>query len=1198
MRCPHCTADNPDGHRFCGQCGGTLARRCPACDGEVEAHARFCGQCGAALDAGSPPSVAHAPVAPVGEVSDAERRHVSVLFVDLVGFTTLSEQRDPEDVRELLSAYFEQARTVVSRYGGAIEKFIGDAVMAVWGTPVAREDDAERAVRAGLELVDAVAALGEGSGTESLQARAGVVTGQAAVRLEAVGEGMVAGDVVNTAARVQATAVPGTVLVDDATREASSRAVSYAAAGEHQLKGRVEPVRLFTAVQVVAGGGGAQRFDGLEPPFIGRERELRLVKELFHDAVEHARARLVVVSGAAGVGKSRLGWEFFKYVDGLVQMSYWHVGRCLSYGEGVAYWALAEMMRMRLRIAEGDPETTAVAKLDAGLAEAVDDPDERAWLRPRLAVLLGLADAVGADAGEVERDSLFAGWRVFLERLARRDPVVLLFEDMQYADAGLLDFLDHLLEWSADLPIFVVVLTRPELHDARPAWNGHRSITPLYLDPLLDEPLERMLDAMVAGLPESTRRSLAARAEGIPLFAIETVRMLIDRDLVQPRDGRYVLAADVGDLDDLEVPPTLQALVAARLDNLPEDERRLVKDASVLGHAFTPVALRALVDAVGGAGADVDELLASLSRREVVTVRGDARSPEAGQYRFVQKVMRTVAYDTLSRRDRKARHLAAATHLEAHADAEDIAGVIATHYLSAAEAVPDAEDAATLRATAVRHLERAGDRARGLASPEEAHRYYERALELAEEATDRNRLAEQAGMAAWRAGRYEKGLASLEQALELAEGRDADGDVARIAARVGDLRCELGRFHQALDLMTSVHDRVASDRQDANVAELANSIATALFQQGDPEAALPWLEQALVTAEAAGAWKVLGRALNVKGLLLHGRRRPVEGVGLMRAALDLADQHGLHDRAAIQSGNLALLAMHRDLDEAVRLATRAQEHARLSGDHTNMTFTLVAASLVRIHAGDWDAIDVPELRKQVQLAPTATRSSLGLVLASLATWTATPELRGDSDVGIVPDADDLQVRAAVALTLALDAEARGDVLATLGNASDAVALGLELGIDTDEFLIAFPTAVTAALDAGELAEARRLVDLGLARPPGLVPPMTRAQLQWLEGRLHADAGGAEEASGLFTAAIAGFRELRARFWLARALLDQAEWHHRTGRASASAPAAEAATVFEELGARPFLDRARLLVAPVAPPVTAAAQAAVGVTATD
>src|SRR5919197_295133 len=283
----------------------------------------------------------------------AERRFVSVLFADLVGFTAASERRDSEDTRELLSRYFETCRRLVGLYGGVVEKFIGDAVMAVCGTPTATEDDAERAVRAALDLVAAVSALGDEVGAPELRARAGVLTGEAAVNLAAVGEGMVAGDLVNTAARIQTAAEPGTVLVREATRRAS---------------------------------------EGLEAPFVGRERELRLVKELFHASAEQARAQLVQITGIAGIGKSRLAWEFFKYLDGLAENVWWHRGRCLAYGEGVAYWALAEMVRTRAGILEGEDPDSALPKLRQAVEDSVDDPEERRFLQPRLAHPLGLQD--------------------------------------------------------------------------------------------------------------------------------------------------------------------------------------------------------------------------------------------------------------------------------------------------------------------------------------------------------------------------------------------------------------------------------------------------------------------------------------------------------------------------------------------------------------------------------------------------------------------------------------------------------------------------------------------------------------------------------------------------------------------------------------------------------------------------------------
>ena len=295
------------------------------------------------------------PGAAAAAVPAAERRVCSVLFCDVVGFTPLSESRDPEAVRELLSEYFAVARTVIGRYGGVVEKFIGDAVMAVWGTPVASEEDAERAVRAALDLVGAVADLGAEAGVPGLAARAGVVTSEVAVTLGATNEGMVAGDAVNTAARVQTAAEPGTVLVDMATQRLAESAIGFADAGEHALKGKAEPQHLWRAARVLAGVGGSQRVDGLEAPLTGRDAELRTVRELFHAAAERRVPRLVLVAGPAGVGKSRLGWEFEKYTRWPGGDVWWHRGRCLSYGDGVAFWALAEIVRQRLAIAEEDP---------------------------------------------------------------------------------------------------------------------------------------------------------------------------------------------------------------------------------------------------------------------------------------------------------------------------------------------------------------------------------------------------------------------------------------------------------------------------------------------------------------------------------------------------------------------------------------------------------------------------------------------------------------------------------------------------------------------------------------------------------------------------------------------------------------------------------------------------------------------------
>ncbi|HEU5264126.1 MAG TPA: AAA family ATPase, partial [Gaiellaceae bacterium] len=577
MTCPSCGTENREGRKFCSECGTALAFACPSCGAPNEPGEKFCGECGTALAATA------APVAPTPEPGPAaERRLVSVLFADLVGFTAASEDRDAEDTRELLTRYFDTARVVIERYGGTVEKFIGDAVMAVWGAPVAQEDDAERAVRAALDLVAAVPEL-----DPRLQARAGVLTGEAAVTVGAEGQGMVAGDLVNTASRIQSAAEPGTVLVGQATRRASEAAIAYEDAGEHHLKGKATPEQLWRAIRVVAGRGGEGRSVGLEAPFVGREAELRLIKSLFHAAADEQRARLVSVLGVAGVGKSRLAWEFFKYVDGLSDLVWWHRGRCLAYGDGVAYWALAEMVRGRIGALETDAPDTTAAKLRGTMEAHFPDPEERAWVEERLLPLVGLGERTIA-----EQEDLLPAWRRFFERLAEQSPLVLVFDDLQWADAGLMAFIEHLLDWSRNLAIFVVTLARPEIADRHPGFPGAtRSATTLPLDPLTDLAMDELLHGLVPGLPDDVRSQIRDRADGIPLYAVETVRMLLDRGLLEQAGSEYRITGPVG---SLEVPETLHALIASRLDGLAEAERALLQDAAVLGRTFTQRGIAAL----------------------------------------------------------------------------------------------------------------------------------------------------------------------------------------------------------------------------------------------------------------------------------------------------------------------------------------------------------------------------------------------------------------------------------------------------------------------------------------------------------------------------------------------------------------------------------------------------------------------------
>ena len=700
-----------------------------------------------------------APPVPVPPTS--ERRLVSVLFADLVGFTARSENRDAEETREFLSGYFETCERVIHAYGGTVEKFIGDAVMAVWGAPVAQEHDAELAVRAALELVAAVAAMNAEADETPIAARAGVMTGEAAVTIGAQGQGMVAGDLVNTASRVQSLASPGGVLVGEATHRAAEAAIGFEEAGAHAVKGKSEPLRLWRAVRVTAGRGGALRAAGLEPPFVGREREFRMAKELFHASAEESKAHLLSVVGIAGIGKSRLAWEFEKYIDGLSEAVWWHRGRCLAYGDGVTYWALAEMVRMRARIADSDDGETALAKLRATVAEQVPDADERRWVEPRLAHLLGLEEGQAR-----EPQDMYGAWRLFFERLSERQPVVMVFEDIQWADAGLLDFVEYLLEWSRAHRIFMLTLGRPELTDRRPGWGaGKRAFTALYLEPLPAAAMAALMAGLVPGLGDDLVQRILERAEGIPLYAVETVRMLLDRELLVQDGDRYRPA---GPIDALDIPETLHALIAARLDAVGSDERRVLQNAAVLGKTFTAAALAAVS---GLPEQDLDAILWSLVGKEFLQIQTDPASPERGQYGFLQDLVLRVAYETLGRRDRKARHLAVAAYFATGGAFEDdeIVEVIASHYVSAFEADPGADDADDLRAKARETLARAGERATSLAAFAEAQRYFEQAIGLGSPDQRQARLHERAGQAAAFRGASDAARAHFDAAIELFE---------------------------------------------------------------------------------------------------------------------------------------------------------------------------------------------------------------------------------------------------------------------------------------------------------------------------------------------------------------------------------------------------------------------------------------------
>jgi class 3 adenylate cyclase/tetratricopeptide (TPR) repeat protein len=889
--CSNCGTDNKPERRFCVNCATVLAVACPNCGGPTDVGDRFCGTCAAPL--GSQAGAAAARVAtadgtPIPAAAPvAERRVVSILFADLVGFTTFAEGRDAEDVRETLTLYFDLARDVIGRYGGVVEKFIGDAVMAVWGAPVAHEDDAERAVRAALELVDAVPALGP-----SIQARAGVLTGEAAVTLGAVGQGMVAGDLVNTASRVQSVAPPGAVLVSEATQRAASKAIVFEAAGEHVLKGKASPVPAWRAIRVVSERGGRNRSDTLEAPFVGRADELRLLKDLFHATGRKKRTRLVSVIGPAGIGKTRLAWEFLKYVDGLVETVWWHDGRSPAYGDGITFWALGEMVRGRCGLLETDDEPTTRAKIAETLATHVPDPEEQRWIEGALLALLGVESRVGSE-------QLFGAWRTFFERLAATAPVVMVFEDHHFADSGLLDFVDHLQEWSRNVPIYVVTLARPELLEKRPDWGvGKRAFNSLYLEPLSEAAMRELLAGLVPGLPHAAVRAIVSRADGIPLYAVETVRMLLADGRLTLENGAY---RPVGDLTTLAVPETLTALIASRLDTLGADDRALVSDAAVLGQSFTLAGLSAVS---GVPSAELEPRLRGLVRREILAIEADPRSPERGQYAFVQALIREVAYGTLARSDRKTRHLAAARFFES-LGSEELAGGLAGHYLAAHASSPDGPEREALAAQARIALRAAAERAVDLGAHQQAVSFFEQALTVATDPLEEAGLHERAAESASAIQRIEAAEAHFRYALERRAASDDRDAEARTIAKYGSALLTAYQFDRALALLVPASERFAGIADDDSKALLDGQLARAYFLASQNREAIAVADRVLEAAERSDLVDVVADTLITRGTALAMIGRPYEGLGAIEAGHRLAATHSLHLTVMRALNNLA-----------------------------------------------------------------------------------------------------------------------------------------------------------------------------------------------------------------------------------------------------------------------------------------------------
>jgi class 3 adenylate cyclase/tetratricopeptide (TPR) repeat protein len=945
---------------------------CPSCGRENPDGFKFCGFCTAPLDT--------APAAP-----PEERKVVSILFVDLVGFTARSHAADPEDVRAALGPYHALLKREIERFVGTVEKFIGDAVMAVFGAPVAHEDDAERAVRAALRIIEAIAELNQDSALD-LSVRAAVNTGEGLVALAArseAGESMVTGDVVNTASRLQNVAPVNGVLVGELTFRSTKDVIDYEELEPVTVKGKPEPVALWRALSPKS-RFGVDAESVSKTPFVGRDYEQTILKETFRRTVRESSPQLVTVVGEPGVGKSRLLSELFSFTDQQEELIFWRQGRSLPYGEGITFWALGEIVKAHAGILESDSSEAAASKLAAAVASVIKQDSEQNWFLSRLGPLVG-AETVGGE--NPQKEESFTAWRRFLEAIAENGPLVLVFEDLHWADPSLLEFIEHLVDWVSGVPMFLVCTARPELYDKHPNWGGgKRNITVLSLAPLNDSETAQLVSSLLsqAVLPAEIHSALLERAGGNPLYAEEFVRMLSDQGILTRKGNVVSLNRDA----EIPVPESVHALIAARLDTLTPERKSLLQDASIAGKVFWSGA----VAVIGGADrGSVRHGLHELGAKELVRSSRTSSMEGEQEYAFWHALIRDVCYNQIPRASRARKHQAMAAWIEDTAERlEDHAEVLSHHYSTALELarasgvsdvtelekqtqhflVAAADRAAKLdpskalalyrqalelippdRRVALRVLSAAGQTCRALGLASEAHDYLERAIlghsktgDLTGEAIALRRLS----LVYRDQGRSVEGRSLAASAVELLEQQEPGEELALAYANIAFFDLISGSFQQALawtdKALAAPHSNESRTRA-LDIRAGARCGSGDLEGIQDFEAAITLSEEAGDTQQAASSYQNLGDRL----WLIEG---PLKGLQYVEKGEELARSHGYVEAAlwARMSMLTTLFELGRwdvGLHQANELIAGSQEHdarAMLSG-------STLSAAVILFHQG-------------------------------------------------------------------------------------------------------------------------------------------------------------------------------------------------------------------------------------------------------
>ena len=1126
-------------------------RACPSCGTENVAPARFCMGCGTSLES--------------GRGARSERKVVTSLFCDLVGFTALSEHADPEDVDHLLRAFNALAGRVVRSYGGSVEKFIGDAVVAVFGVPVVREDDPERAVRAGLRLLEGMAELPQIDG-EPVRARVGVNTGRALVRLDVdpqAGEGFLVGDAVNTAARLQTVAPPMGVVVGEATYALTVERFEYEELAPLTLKGKSAPARMWLARRSLTRTG--LEFDvARSGEFVGREAELRALTSLLEDVSQTGEPRFALLLGEAGIGKSRLIFELARFVDAWPELVTWRQGSCPPYGDVTPFWALAQIVKAHAGILESDDLAAAEGRLDEMLSESA----ERDWLGRRLRPLLGL------EAPPASLEENLVAWQRFLEDLAGERPTVLIFEDLHWADPSLVTFLQRVVERAADVPLLVVGAARPEFLDDHPGLaSSAERVKVIDLKSLsLGAAAELAADLLRASeVPAEMQDEVVRRCGGNPLYTEELVRLFADEAAARGA-GDDSAASAAGALPD-----SLQALIAARLDVLRPERKALLADAAVVGQDFWLGALAR----VAGLGRDaVETELGELAARDLVRPVRESAVEGERQYTFWHALTREVAYEELPRAARATKHAAVADWLEHDSGArvDDLADVLAHHRVTSLElarAAGEAELAERQLEPAIGALTKAGDRTLPL-DVTAAEARYARAAGLATDGSPQRPLVlRKWGKALMESGRFEESLEAFKEGMALLEAGGEPREMALAAVDYSTALCLVGDTAGAVQLHRDVIPLIEAAGPSPELVALLGSWASLCTETADFEAALPAAARALALAAE------LGIDTPVEALVSQADWRCVAGdaAGLAdyRRGLDEAREQG-HARpiATIYYNYGSALGQFEGPEASLRLRREGLEFCLGRHDQA-MAFSLrygIAHDLYR--SGDWAAALAEGVDLDPQLESAGNWAELGYLRAL--------EARLQAGVGRVHEAmrfadwgeeigdgpGETLLRADAKMAAAYVRVAQGDDARAGRLLSDCLALpGLRNEYEFDWLL---PEAARSAAAIGACTLVSRVADMVVAGRPlqPYIEPSVNAVLAECTG---------DEASAVafYEDAATRWESLGVPHERALARLGQGRCLTALGRAGDAAPALdEAAQILTALGAGPALAEARAL----------------------